>query len=233
MIMSPNHQSGKCSASGVYRRNRMARLGPIGFAMLGAVATGSSLACGRLPERTNGAASKAVVASGLPRVRIPHLPPSIGEAAFRGGLDCVPGVKPRLAPCPRWGLAPCPRWGQVSTANSYWCGKVMGCRSCRSWRTCLTFLSNLGSFCSRRRNREAMVPALWADVKPKCCATELKGSPAKSCWSPTAARRASERDPGARCRNLEAGVLKMAATARSTSDAVGRTCAWRACPIVC
>ena len=26
-------------------------------------------------------------------------------------------------------------------------GKVMGCRSCRSWRTCLTFLSNLGSFC--------------------------------------------------------------------------------------
>ena len=30
---------------------------------------------GRLPERTNGAASKAVVASGSPWVRIPHLPP--------------------------------------------------------------------------------------------------------------------------------------------------------------
>ena len=35
-----------------------------------------SLAGGRLPERTNGAASKAVVASGSPWVRIPHLPPS-------------------------------------------------------------------------------------------------------------------------------------------------------------
>ena len=34
------------------------------------------LTLGRLPERTNGAASKAVVASGSPWVRIPHLPPS-------------------------------------------------------------------------------------------------------------------------------------------------------------
>ena len=32
---------------------------------------------GRLPERTNGAASKAVVASGSPWVQIPHLPPNI------------------------------------------------------------------------------------------------------------------------------------------------------------
>ena len=30
---------------------------------------------GRLPERTNGAASKAVVASGSPWVQIPYLPP--------------------------------------------------------------------------------------------------------------------------------------------------------------
>ena len=35
---------------------------------------GTTLMGGRLPERTNGAASKAVVAFGLPRVRIPHLP---------------------------------------------------------------------------------------------------------------------------------------------------------------
>ena len=38
---------------------------------------------GRLPERTNGAASKAVVAFGLPRVRIPHLPLG-GDCA----IDC-------------------------------------------------------------------------------------------------------------------------------------------------
>ena len=34
-----------------------------------------NLIYGRLPERTNGAASKVVVASGSPWVRIPYLPP--------------------------------------------------------------------------------------------------------------------------------------------------------------
>src|SRR4051794_7028429 len=34
----------------------------------------ASVVPGRLPERTNGAASKAVVAFGSPWVRIPHLP---------------------------------------------------------------------------------------------------------------------------------------------------------------
>ena len=38
-------------------------------------ARGGRILIGRLPERTNGAASKAVVASGSPWVRIPHLPP--------------------------------------------------------------------------------------------------------------------------------------------------------------
>ena len=35
----------------------------------------ANLVYGRLPERTNGAASKAVVASGSPWVQIPYLPP--------------------------------------------------------------------------------------------------------------------------------------------------------------
>ena len=37
----------------------------------------TSVEDGKLPERTNGAASKAVVAFGSPRVRIPHFPPSM------------------------------------------------------------------------------------------------------------------------------------------------------------
>jgi DNA-binding transcriptional MocR family regulator len=40
----------------------------------GAEEASGSFGAGRLPERTNGAASKAVVASGSPWVRIPHLP---------------------------------------------------------------------------------------------------------------------------------------------------------------
>ena len=35
----------------------------------------ANLIYGRLPERTNGAASKVVVASGSPWVQIPYLPP--------------------------------------------------------------------------------------------------------------------------------------------------------------
>ena len=50
---------------------------------------GASLVAGRLPERTNGAASKAVVASGSPWVRIPYLPP------FNAGLSGPALSRPR------------------------------------------------------------------------------------------------------------------------------------------
>ena len=58
---------------------------------LAEVRTGSSLVCGRLPERTNGAASKAVVASGLPRVRIPHLPPILPRPPFGAASSAFVG----------------------------------------------------------------------------------------------------------------------------------------------
>src|SRR5690606_39750688 len=49
--------------------------------VLGGLRAFATVPPGRLPERTNGAASKAVVASGSPWVRIPHLPPPIPSSA--------------------------------------------------------------------------------------------------------------------------------------------------------
>ena len=52
----------------------------------------ATVAAGGLPERTNGAASKAVVASGSPWVRIPHPPPRVPGADNPGEHPAPPGV---------------------------------------------------------------------------------------------------------------------------------------------